>query len=112
MIQPMDVGANVPLLRQMVQRIVEDFAPLRVLLFGSLARGEGRYGSDIDLLVVLPHVDDQRGARIAIRRALADFPVGKDILVTTPNEIKRRGHIIGTVLRSALKEGQLLYEQR
>ena len=36
----------------------------------------------------------------------------KDIIVTTPDEIARRGHIVGTVLRSALREGQVLYERR
>jgi uncharacterized protein len=37
--------------------------------------------------------------------------VCKDIVVTTPEEIARRGDLIGTVLRPALREGKVLYER-
>ena len=47
----------------------------------------------------------------AVKRALADLPVCKDIVVTTPEEITRRGDLIGTVLRPALREGKVLYER-
>jgi predicted nucleotidyltransferase len=57
----------------LVQRIAEQFRPLRIVLFGSRARGEAT-ASDIDLLVVLPAVEDRRQAAIAIRRALGDCP--------------------------------------
>ena len=95
----------------MVQRIVERFHPLRVILFGSHARGDAGPDSDVDLLVVFPHVDNKRDAAVAIRRILADLPVPKDIIVTDPDEIARRGHVIGTLLHPALREGKTLYEQ-
>lgn len=95
----------------MTERIARDFRPLRIILFGSHARGDAHPGSDIDLLVVLPHATDKREAAIEIRRALADFPVGKDIIVTTPDEIARRGNLVGDVLRPALREGKVLYER-
>lgn len=96
---------------QMVERIKGLFAPERIILFGSRARGDARPDSDIDLLVVLPQVDDARRTAIEIRRALADFPVGKDIIVTTPGEIEQRGEMIGSILRPALREGRVLYER-
>jgi predicted nucleotidyltransferase len=37
----------------MVERIVAKFHPLRIVLFGSRARGTDTPDSDIDLLVVL-----------------------------------------------------------
>jgi predicted nucleotidyltransferase len=98
-------------IRGMVDRIVRRFAPVRVVLFGSHARGEAGPDSDVDLLVVLPKVDCKRQARVAIRRCLADAPVPKDIIVTTPDEIERRGDVVGTVLRPALREGVVLYER-
>ncbi len=44
-------------LPEAVERVVEDFDPLKVILFGSLARGEAGYDSDVDLLVVFEHVE-------------------------------------------------------
>lgn len=95
----------------MVDRIVEQVRPIRVVLFGSHARGQDTVHSDIDLLVVLATVADKRKTAVEIRRLLADFPVAKDIVVTTPDEIARRGDLPGTVLRSALRDGTVVYEQ-
>jgi predicted nucleotidyltransferase len=107
------VGANASdWIMPMVERIARDFHPLRIILFGSQARGDAGPDSDIDLLVVLPEVADKRQAAISMRRALAGFPVSKDIVVTTPAEIARRGDLVGTVLRPALREGRILYERR
>ena len=100
-------------LPEVVRRIVERFDPLRVILFGSLARGEMNYDSDIDLLVVFPEVkkEDKRALMVHIRSALLDTPVPMDILVTDPDEISRRGDLVGTILRPALREGKVLYER-
>ena len=95
----------------MVDRLVREFAPLRIVLFGSRARGGERDDSDIDLLVVLPRLSERRDEAAAMLRALADIPAPKDVVVTTPDEIERRGDLVGTVLRPALREGTVLYER-
>lgn len=95
-----------------VERIVAGFDPLKVILFGSFARGEANYHSDVDLLVVMPDgIEDERRVTVEIRRLLKDLPISKDIVVTTPEEVERRGDLIGTVLRPALREGKVLYER-
>jgi predicted nucleotidyltransferase len=95
----------------MAERIVRDYEPVNIILFGSHARGECGPESDIDLLVVLPKVANKRQAAVEIRRVLTDLPVPKDIVVTTPEEIARRGDLVGTVLRPGLREGKVLYER-
>lgn len=95
-----------------IERIVNNFHPLRIIMFGSQARGDAKPTSDVDLLVVFPECANKREAAIQIQRALRDVPVAKDIIVTTPDEIERRGDLIGTVLRPALREGKVFYEQR
>jgi predicted nucleotidyltransferase len=98
-------------IKVMAERIVRDYDPVKIILFGSHARGEAGPESDIDLLVVLPAVANKREAAVAIRRLLTDLPAPKDIVVTTPEEIARRGELVGTVLRPALREGKVLCER-
>lgn len=96
-----------------VERIVESFDPSKVILFGSLARGEAGYDSDVDLLVVFDHVDQENKRELAvdIRRAVAGVPVPVDVMVTDVDEVRRKGHVVGTVLRPALREGKAVYER-
>ena len=95
----------------MVERIVGQFQPSRVLLFGSRARGAASDVSDVDLLVVMNDVPDRRRAAVEMRRALRDLPASKDIAVVTPDDIARRGHVVGSVLHAALREGTVVYER-
>jgi len=98
-------------LSTITERIVRAFHPLRIILFGSYARGQAGPDSDVDLLIVLPEAENKRQAAIEIRRQLNDLTVPTDIVVTTPDEIERRGTLIGTILRPALREGKVLYER-
>lgn len=92
------------------ERIVERFHPLKVILFGSIARGDARPDSDLDLLVIFPHIENKHRARADIFRALSDIPAPLDVLVTTPDEIERRKDALGSVLRPAIREGRVVYE--
>lgn len=94
-----------------VDRLVRQFQPLRIILFGSQARGTVRWDSDVDLLVVLPRVPDKGKAMEDMLDCLADLPVAADVIPTDPEEIARRGGLGGTVLRSALREGKVVYER-
>ena len=106
-----DETAPETVLSAMVDRIVAGFQPLRVILFGSHARGTATAWSDMDLLMVLPSVHDHREAAVAIRQTLGELPVSKDIVVTTPDEIARKGRLVGTVLRAVLREGKVVHER-
>lgn len=98
-------------LPEAVRRITRQFNPLRIILFGSWARGDARPDSDLDLLIVLPRVENKRRAAVEILRALNGLPLSKDVVVTTPEEIAAWGNIIGDVLRPALREGKVVYER-
>jgi predicted nucleotidyltransferase len=94
-------------------RLVAEFHPQRVILFGSQARGRADARSDVDLLVICS-VPAQRGARralmVAMDRALGGLGFAKDIVILTPEEFDRDRQIPGTVARPAWREGKVLYE--
>jgi uncharacterized protein len=92
-------------------RLVREFQPLRIILFGSWARGDATQDSDVDLLVVMPEPIDRRQTAIAMRQALRDLPMSKDIVVATPSDLAERGDLVGTVLRPALREGRVIFER-
>jgi len=100
-------------LPSMVERVAKRFDPVKIIVFGSVARGEANYDSDIDLLVVFDEIEksEKRNVTVEIRRALAHFPVPKDVIVTDVDELRRRGHLVGPMLRPALEEGRVVYER-
>lgn len=91
------------------RRLVRRFGPERIVLFGSQANGTATPDSDLDLLIVMPDGVDQRATAIAMRQALADLPVSKDLIVTTRSEIARFGDVVGTMAHEALSSGVTIY---
>ena len=94
---------------EIVQRLVEQFAPSRILLFGSVARGDDGRDSDIDLLVVLPELRFRHhDTAVAMLRSLRDLPVPVDLVVIDLTEREERAAAPG-VVRVALREGAVVY---
>jgi len=96
-------------IREMVNRIVRQFDPERVILFGSYSRGKPGPDSDVDLLVVMQVRGSRRDAQLAIRCALHDIRIPKDVVVTTPEDFEWRKDVVGTIERPAAREGVVLY---
>ncbi len=94
---------------RMVKRIVKRFHPESVILFGSRALGRSGVDSDVDLLVVMEIEGSKRAKQIEVGVALHDIRVPKDVIVVRPEEIERRRNIPGTLIRTALREGKVLY---
>ncbi len=96
-----------------VERLVVQFHPQRIILFGSQARGTADKHSDVDLLVIYP-LDQYPGTRrnlmVAMTRALRGLNLACDVILLTPEEFERDRHIPGTVARPAAREGRILYE--
>ena len=101
------------LIQVMVQRLVKQFDPEQIILFGSQARGAAGPDSDVDLLVVAPVPFAQKRKRqVEMRVALHDVRVPKDVILVTPEEVEQDRHIVGTLIYPALREGKVLYVRR
>lgn len=92
-----------------VNRVVEQFHPVKVILFGSHAYGTPTPDSDVDLLMILPY----RGSsvKMATRIRLAcprDFPM--DLIVRSPAELRRRAKMGDAFVREVTSRGIVLHE--
>lgn len=96
-------------IQQMVKRIVTQFHPEKIILFGSHARGQAGPDSDVDLLIVMPVEGSKRAKQVEIRAAVHDVHIAKDIIVSRPEEFQWRKDIVGTIERPAVREGRILY---
>lgn len=102
------MGVDKNTIEQHVQRIVDEFRPHRVILFGSHARGETTSDSDVDLLIVLPFQGKSWEMASEIRRRIRfTFPV--DLILRTPDQLKQRLAIRDSFLSEITKNGTVLY---
>lgn len=99
------------LLEHVTKTIVERFHPKRIVVFGSYARGEARPDSDLDLFIEMEtsRRPPERAIEVSALFGLRSWPM--DIVVYTPEEVRRLRHVIGTRLSVIEKEGKVLYEQ-
>lgn len=91
------------------ERLAAEAGPgARVFLFGSHARGEAGPHSDVDFLVIEPHVAGRHAEMVRLRRALRGLESPVDVIVYSAEQADRFGRTWGHVVRHALEEGRLL----
>ena len=91
------------------RQIVREFHPQRVVLFGSHATGNASDDSDIDLLVVMPF-EGRAAAKSAEIRLKIDSPFSVDLLVRTPQALRKRLTMGDQFIRDIIEQGKVLYE--
>jgi predicted nucleotidyltransferase len=82
----------------------------RVLLFGSMARGESSVDSDIDLLLVVPPAVGKRDCGVRVQMAVAGMGRGVDLIVLHSQEFQALRHSNGSLQRELLREARVLLE--
>ena len=96
-------------IEDLVKRIVDEAHPLRIVVFGSAARGEMVQDSDIDLLVVMPEGTHRRRTAQRLYRKIRGVGVPFDIVVATPNDLEKHRENIGLIYWRILEEGKEVY---
>jgi predicted nucleotidyltransferase len=98
------------ILQEMTRRLVAEFQPCQIYLFGSYAWGKPNEDSDIDLLVIVPDSKASRRDReVRARYCLRDLPIAKDVLVQTQTELERTSHVYASLQCEILERGKKLY---
>ncbi len=98
-------------LDQVVQAISDKFHPRRIVLFGSQACGDANAESDPDLLIEIDSDLSHREQARRIRRACDPYPCPMDIVVYSPAEVKQWVQAPASLVATAFREGQVVYER-
>jgi len=95
-----------------VDRLVEAYAPDRIILFGSRARGTASSDADFDLLVVKQSSRRPLDRRIEVERLLADRALPLDLTVYTPDELRGLFAQGSPFIQDVLATGKVLYMRK
>lgn len=98
------------LLLAVTERLVAEFQPEEVWLYGSHAWGTPHDDSDVDLLVVVPNSDEspiRRSQRA--HRSLRGLQMPKDVLVETRQEVNRVKGLKTSLENDILNRGRKIY---
>lgn len=98
-------------LNYITRTIAEHFAPERIILFGSRAKGEADAESDFDLFIEMPSSLRPPERASLVSSIFGLRPWSLDLLVYTPQEVERLRAIKGSFLHNIEAEGRVLYER-
>ena len=94
---------------ELAERIVREFHPQRIILFGSSTAGNAAEDSDVDLLIVMPTGGSGlRKAAEIMNKISPRIPV--DLIVKDPEDVQRRLEANDFFLREVVEKGKILYE--
>ena len=95
---------------EVVKRLVAAASPLRLIAFGSAARGELSAANDLDLLVVEPEITSRYSETVRLQQALRGVLMSVDLVVTSQARYNERSRIPGTLEYAAQREGRVLHD--
>ena len=98
-----------PKLAEIVRRLIEAYAPERIYLFGSRARGDAGPDSDYDLMLIVP--DDAAPERLRARLAYESLwgAAAAVVLVWKRTSFDKRLHLKASLPATITREGKLLH---
>jgi len=98
------------LIEIVTQRLVAEFHPEQIWLYGSHVWGNPHDDSDVDLFVVVPESDEtpiRRSQRA--HRCLRGLRMPKDVLVETRHEVNRVKEFKSSLENLILNRGRKIY---
>lgn len=99
--------------KDVINRLVNEFHPEAIYLFGSHAWGKPEVRSDIDLLVIVK-TSRQKPIQRAVRaqRSLRGVKASIDVLIKTRREFEKYIPVKASLEARIMREGKLLYGRK
>jgi predicted nucleotidyltransferase len=97
------------LIDEITNQVVSIVHPLKIMMFGSRARGSSDTNSDLDLLVIMPDGINRRETARMIYRNLDSRNLPVDVIVATSEDLDKHGNNSGLIYKRILQEGKILY---
>lgn len=104
---------NDELLKAVTQRLVEQFQPEQIFMFGSHVWGKPTSGSDLDLMVIVSqsHLSDYERSVLG-HRCLSGLDIAKDVIVKTRAEFDFFQDVRTSLEYKIAHQGKVLYDRR
>jgi len=96
--------------RNIVEQLVEVYAPEKIILFGSLLE-KNKVPRDIDLFIIKKNPPRLGVERVRELDRTIKYKIATDFIVYTPEEVRRREKLQDPFIRSILEKGDVLYEK-
>ncbi len=108
------MSAISPFLRkEVIRRLVDEFHPEMIYLFGSYAWGKPDAESDMDVLVIIENSSEKPIQRaVRAQRSLRGVKIPVDVLVKTRKEFERYTSVKASLEAQIAREGKLLYGRK
>lgn len=98
-------------LKIITKKIVKNYAPEKIILFGSYAWGKTNKDSDFDLFIIKKGKKDFLTEQQKIRKII-DGEIAADILVHTQKEVDKRLKLGDFFFADIINKGKYLYEKQ
>ncbi|MDR3550687.1 MAG: nucleotidyltransferase domain-containing protein [Candidatus Babeliales bacterium] len=99
-------------IQEVTRRLINTYNPLEIYVFGSYAWGMPDEDSDLDLLVVVDSLENERQRHRALvdgYTVLADLRISKDILLFTKQEFDQKVENATTLIYKIKSKGKQIY---
>ena len=97
------------IVNKVVDRIVSEFNPRMVVVFGSVANRTAADDSDLDIFVVMDTELSYHRRATAIHMKLLDIPLPMDIIAVTPEEYEANRDNKMSFMSDILSTGEVVY---
>jgi predicted nucleotidyltransferase len=105
------MGQDLSVLDQIITLVTSKTSPERIVLFGSYARGDNTKNSDIDILIIIKDLVNERKITGSLYKALLEgnISIPVDFLAIDYDKYNTVKNKTGYIYKTIEKEGKIIY---